>query len=751
VLGAEASLSPDPVGVSPAALDRGPARDGQSEAQDPIVVVGMGIAVPGASSPQEFWSQMTSGAELFVPVPTDRWPLQSFYHPDPQAPDKTYQSRSGFITSFTPHPRLARELPSLGNRPEFTTLWLRHCAYQALDGVATAAGDRYSVCIGYTPDGSQHLSESLISGQLAALLTDSDQAADPNLATDVQALRERCLPFAHSEGAAPVPHRIGQEAFRGLVPPDSRLLMVDTACSSSLYAIDLGVRELVSGRCEIALCGGAFALAPGGSVLFSKLQGLSHSGEVRALDRSADGVLFSDGAGIVVLKKLSRALADGNQVLGVVAGTGLSADGRGKAIYAPSSAGQELAISRAFDRSGMDSGEVDWVIAHATGTPAGDEAEFLALRTGYNGLSPVQVTSNKSLIGHTGWAAGVVSVIHALLAIQHQVIPAQYRFTAAPERFGIDTTNLTIPAEPVPWPAHPQRLRTAAVSGFGFGGTNAHMLVQEYRPGLPNRFGYGQRDDDQTVIVGWSAHLPGAADLTQVGEWAAGAAGPPRSFGSHYRRPPFHKLRMPASAVRATDRTQLMIVECMQRLTEDVRSSCDRHKAKVGVVVGHTGPTRNATLYGLRAYLDELDRGAAFARDPEQLRLLLKQLREYATGQLAAPAEDSFPGEMPNVIAARLCNYFDFHGLNVSVDGGTASLVDAFDTASRYLEFGDIDIALVAGINGNSLDGWQALTDEDGPISEGAFLFAVTRRSLAEAEGLPVLAELATAGHLGTG
>ncbi|QUQ63901.1 SDR family oxidoreductase [Kutzneria sp. CA-103260] len=716
------AMSPDP---EPAPPPAGEPATTENRA-DPVVVVGMGIAVPGASNPDEFWTLLNEGAELFVDVPPNRWPLHSFYDPDPKAPDKTYQSRSGFITDFRPHPKLTAEDLEL----EFTARWLRHCAWQALDSVRTGEDDRFSVCVGYTPDGSQHLQESLVR---RTLLSTSDSEETLGLA-------ENRLPYGGDGGVTPIPHKIGEAAFHDLVPAGSQLLMVDTACSSSLYAIDIGVRELVSGRADVALCGGAFALAPSGSVLFAKVQGLSRGGAVRALDRSADGVLFSDGAGLVVLKRLSRALADGDRVLGVLAGTGLSADGRGKAIYAPSTGGQELAISRAFEKSGTAGADIDWVIAHATGTPAGDEAEFLALRSAYAGTNPVQVTSNKSLIGHTGWAAGVVSVIHALLALEHGVIPAQHRFTEAPERFELATTNLTIPALPVPWPARPDRPRTAAVSGFGFGGTNAHMLVQEYRPGRPSRFGYGERQAGRPVLVGWSAHLPGADDLAQIADWASGGRDVADSFGPKYPQPPFSKLRLPASTVRATDRTQLMIVECMQRLTDEVRSACDRHKAAVGVVVGHTGPTRNATLYGLRAYLDDLDRGALDGS--EQLKLLLKELRESAAELIAAPTEDSFPGEMPNVIAARLCNYFDYRGLNVSVDGGCASLLDAFTTAARYLEFGDIDIALVAGVNGNSLAGLRALTAPDTPIGEGAFLFAVTSRHLAEAEGLPILAEL---------
>ncbi|WP_436758383.1 SDR family oxidoreductase [Streptosporangium sp. V21-05] len=676
---------------------------------DPIAVVGMGLAVPGAGDPDAFWRLLTEGADLFVDVPPDRWPLASFHDDDPGAPDKTYQRRSGFITDFTPHPALAAERPDAGL--DHTTLWLRHSVHQALEGVARRGADRFTACFGYTPDGSQHLQEALVDRELGG----------PGV-----------LPHGDASRSEPFPHRVGAGAIDGLLPADTRLLMVDTACSSSLYAIDLGLRDLLADRAEVAVCGGAFALAPGGSVLFSKLHGLSRGGEVRALDRSADGVLFSDGAGVVVLKRLSRALADGDTVHGLIAGVGLSADGKGKAIYAPSSAGQELAIARAFGKSGVGADDVDWVIAHATGTPAGDEAEFLSLRAAYTGTRQVRVTSNKSLIGHTGWAAGVVSVIHALLGLRHEVIPPQHRFSAAPDAFGLETCNLTIPTRPVPWPSRPDGPRTAAVSGFGFGGTNAHLLVQEFRPGLPAQAGYGARNGEPMVIVGWSAHVPGAEDNEQVGAWARGRHLQPDSFGDRYPHPPFARLRLPASTIRATDRTQLMIIECMQRLEPRVREFCARHSRTTGVVVGHTGPTRNAVLYAVRAHLDELGHLAGERA---------VELRERVTGLIGPPDEDSFPGEMPNVIAARLSGYFDLRGLNIAVDGGAASLADAFDLAGRYLDFGDVDVVLVAGSNGNSLRSWGDLLG-CGPIGEGTFLFAVTRESLALAEGLPVLAEV---------
>ncbi|MGY6026525.1 SDR family oxidoreductase [Streptomyces spinosirectus] len=705
---------------------------------DPIAVVGMGLAVPGASSPEDFWRLLLEGDELFVEAPADRWDIARFHDEDRGAPDKTYQRRSGFITSFQPHERLEAEGPATAAL-DHTTLWLRHSLHQALETVRRRPEDRFSFCVGYTPDGSQHLEEAFVlRAALDTLAEDGDDAVEGPLG---DALRGR-FHRGHDPSAGYLPHRVGEDAMAGILPPGTRLHMVDTACSSSLYAMDLGVRDLLAGHSDVAVCGGSFALAPSGSVLFAKLNGLSAGGAVRALDAGADGALFSDGAGLVVLKRLSRARADGDRVLGLLSAIGLSADGRGKAIYAPAPAGQELAVERALNRSGLAARDVDWIVAHATGTPAGDEAEFTGLHARYAGDRPTYVTSNKSLVGHSGWAAGVVSVIHALLALRHDTIPAQYRFERLPEALAELPGALRVPQEPVPWPARPDRPRRVAVSGFGFGGTNAHLILTEdhasaARSGSP--IALPAPVDDDLVVVGWSSRLPGDLDAAAVTAWAAGEGPAPEpSFGTVYPVPPFQELRMPPPTARATDRTQLMLVRCMQQLDESVLEFCLKRRLTAGVVVGHTGATRNALLYKTRAYLDEIAHAVADAEEPAVTAKFLQRLEERATGLIAAPTEDSFPGEMPNVIAARLCNYFDLRGLSLTVDAGEASLLKAFDVAGLYLGFEEIDVALVAGVNGAALPGWNDVGER--PAAEGAFLFVVTRRSLAEESGLPVLA-----------
>ncbi|PRY37434.1 SDR family oxidoreductase [Umezawaea tangerina] len=710
---------------------------------DTIAVVGMGMVVAGANGPDEFWRLRLDGAELFAPAPPDRWERANFHSADHAAEDKGYQDNGVFITDFTPTGADDAD-------GELTTRWLRHSLEQALDGVTSRPEDRFSFHVGYTADGSQHLEEA---GVLAAATSLSAEVLDGLALTDAdraevldgvaKTLGDRYRRGAHDPSRF-LPHRVGALAMEGLLPEGTEVSMVDTACSSSLYAIDIGIKGLLMGRSDVAVCGGAFALAPRGTVLFAKLQGLSERGDVRSLDADADGVVFADGAAVVVLKKLGRAKADGDRVLAVVDAVGSSSDGKGKAVYAPNADGQDLAVRRALAGRVTGGEDVDWVLAHATGTPAGDLAEFTTLRRHFGTTRPTAVTSNKSLIGHTGWAAGVVSVIEAVLGLANDTIPPQHRFTAPPEEFRMADTGLEVPTGPRPWPRERGRPRTAAVSGFGFGGTNAHVLLRDHVPGEPPRT--ADRTDRKVVVVGWSGHVPGLSTPDEVARWLHGGPAPADGFGETYPAPPFAEVRLPASTVRTVDRCQLMALHCARDLRGQLGGLWDSGAERAGVVVGNLGPTRSAMLYATRCYLDDmavaLADHPAVAAAPEFTEALAARVRE-----LVPPSnEDSFPGMMPNVVSARMANYFDLNGPNITLDSGLSSALTAFDVAHRYLVAGELDYALVGGFNGNALPEYRALLGDlvpaDVPLAEGAFLFALTTEENAAAHGLPVLATL---------
>ncbi|MFE4263645.1 SDR family oxidoreductase [Streptomyces sp. NPDC056883] len=746
--------------------------EGLDEAYDDndIAVVGMGLAVSGASTPEEFWQLRTTGRELFIEVPEDRWERANFSSRERTDEDKSYQDTCVFITDFHPERAALEGLSDTPDETELTTLWLRHSLVQALEGVRHDSFDRFSFHVGYTADGSQHLEEA---GVLAAArhLT-AEVAAGMDMSDDARTgllgRVDEVLSGRYHRGATTtprfLPHQVGRQAMAGVLPDSTQMQMVDTACSSSLYAIDIGIKGLLMGKQDIAVCGGAFALAPRGTVLFSKLKGLSERGAVHALDAEADGVIFADGAGVVVLKRMSRARADGDRVLGVLKAFGSSSDGKGKAIYAPSSTGQNLAVQRALEAGGIDGSDVDWVNAHATGTPAGDLAEFTTLRQHYGLDRATAVTSNKSLIGHTGWAAGVVSLIESILAMREETIPGQYRFSSPPGTFELESSQLEISSSARPWPAVTGKARTAAISGFGFGGTNAHLILTEQttraaqavradRPAQAApaaRATAGTSDPittaDRIAVVGWSAKLPGVDAREQVLDWLSGSREVPSGFGDKYPTPPFQQVRMPPATVRTIDRCQLMILACAHDLRDQLPEFWQRHSKRTGVVIGHMGPTRAAMLYANRCYLDDIERGlredGELASTPG-LNGLLDGLRERVRSMVPPSNEDSFPGMMPNVISARVANYFDLNGPNITLDAGLASTVSAFATAARYLHSGELDFVLAGGINGNSLPEYRDLLGEvfEEPVdpAEGAFLFGLTTERAAEEAGLQIL------------
>ncbi len=740
-------VEPAPAPVAPvareAAAPRRRSRPAPARSED-VAVVGMGLVLAGAHSPEGYWKVLMDGPSLFAPVPPDRWKLETFYSADPATEDKGYCLHSAFVTE----PVLANDLPP--GEHDFTVHWLRRSLADALPGVRRRPEDRHAFIVGYTADGSQFLEESLVVtstlGRLERLLErrGADAAERRRVLGRAEAALQARYTHGRSSPARFLPHRVGRDAMRGLLPEDTRVLMVDTACSSSVYSVDIGVKGLLMGDHDVAVCGGAMSLAPMNGVLFSKFRGLSPTGEARPLDRKCDGVLFADGAGIVVLKRLERAREDGDHILAVVSAFGASSDGKGKAIYAPSATGQNLALRRAMAHPAYRVEELDWVIAHATGTPAGDKTEFTSLRQSLPAERPIFLSSNKSIIGHTGWAAGVASLIEAILALQHDTIPPQHRFTAPPADFRAEETSLVIPRTAQPWPRRARGARRVAISSFGFGGTNAHMLISDAPPPeAPPTAAPERALSARLAIVAWSAHLPGIESREKVQAWLSGSgAAPEDSFGELYPLPPFERVRMTPRTARTIDRCQLMVLECAHALKAALGDLWEARRQATGVFLGHMGKTEQALRYGDRTYLDDVQQ--ALVGEPA-LSGLIEELRADVKRRAPASNEDSFPGLMPNVIPARVANFFDLQGPTMALDTGLSSALGALEVATRYLRSREVDVALVGGINGSSgPEATRILHELTGTSAqrpaEGAVLFALMREEDARSAGLPVLA-----------
>lgn len=711
-----------------------------------IAVVGTGLVVPGASNPEDFWDLLERGPELLDRTRNDRFRAEEFYDEDMAAEDKTYQTCSGYADDYVPHAWLSEELGAERGRTEYTTQWFRHAVYDAVRHIDVPDGSRSACVMGYTPDGNQHLEETLVVEGFLDEIADAsgslgwDGHLRDALLREARSVLESHYPLYQAPRLGLFPFDVATRAVDGLLPAGTQLVTIDTACSSAMYAVDIGMKGILEGRHDVAVCGGSFAVGPRNAVLFAKLLGLSPSGNVRPFDRDCDGVLFADGAAAVTLKRLDLAVRDGDPIFGYISSVGTSSDGKGKAIYAPNTAGQKLAIERAREKA--THGSPDWIVAHATGTPAGDLSEITSIRELHEDGRPLYLTSNKALIGHTGWAAGVVSLIQVLLSFQKEEILPQHRFHSSPDDYGLGNGPLEVPMNRLEWKLAADRPRVAAVSGFGFGGTNAHMLIQDHP--APQR----PPDDDDVVITAWSAQVPWLTEKDEIRAWLDGSGRSPHTTFGHTYDPSHAPLRMPPKALRTLDRGQLLITQCAEELRQSLGEVWEQHRGTTGVFLGHMGPTRHAVQYAKRCHLDSAF--TALDRLPQDIALdeaLRDAVAASIRGAVPASNEDSFPGIMPNVISARVSNHFGLNGPNMVFDLGFASTLGACEVASRYLRSGDIDLAVVGGVNGNTTPVItqiiRARSEMDGvELAEGAFAFAVTRRSLAVSAGLPVIATI---------
>ncbi|GAA4814085.1 SDR family oxidoreductase [Streptomyces ziwulingensis] len=711
------------------------------ESDELIAVVGIGVAVPGAGSPAELWRTLNGTRDAFS-EPGDRFDLRHFWSDDPHEEDKTYARRAGYLHDLRPHPDLEKLEKEEGDGPgrDDAERWLWHALFQAREHVRTGPDRPCAAYVGAWPGGSQSLVESAFVDAVTRPVEDSGQAE-----------RVRAALLAHYRHALPLadaatPDAVVRKVFARLPEPVTESCVVDTACASSLYAVDLGAKALLAGECEIAYCGGITVVDPTMAVMFAKLSGLSPRGRVRAFTEAADGTLFSDGAGIVALKTLRRARQDHDTVHGVLLGFGAAADGRGKSISAPNPSGQRRAIERARSVNSLSSGQVDWVIAHGTGTAAGDRVESQVL----SALGPASgqlCTSNKPVFGHTGWTAGVVSLIHALLGLRHGWVPAQLGRSEAVDE---PPAGLDVPAGPVRFGPRPGGRRTVGISAFGFGGTNAHLLVADRGEEAGLRSGPPSRPaGTDLVLVAWAAHLPGDPAPDAVRDWLRGAAAaPPASFPDPYPAARPSEVRLSARTLPVVDPAQLMGLQAAARLVGEHGELWSDLRETTGVIAAHTGLPRGLVGTAVRCYahdaavlLGRPGAGPDFADAAGRL--------EATRRHFPACTEDSQAGVLPNVIASRIAARYDLHGPTLAVDAGVDSTLTALRVARRYLRTGELDLALVLAVNGNATPANAAVAGTGTtPLAEGAFLLAVTTADLAERRGWRTLARLSLTGPI---
>jgi acyl transferase domain-containing protein/acyl-CoA synthetase (AMP-forming)/AMP-acid ligase II/acyl carrier protein len=450
-------LAGEPPASTPVEVARVEAAEARTYAleSDAIAIVGLGCRFPKANDPEEFWQLLRDGIDGISEVPAQRWHVQELYEPEQARPGKMNTRWGGFLAQVDQFdPYFFGISPREAERMDPQQRLLLEVAWEALEHAGLApdrlAGSQTGVFIGISSNDYSHL-----------------QFSDPHF-IDVYA----------GTGNA---HSIAANRLSYLLDLRGPSIAIDTACSSSLVAVHQACQSLRTGECDLAIAGGVnVILTPELTIAFSQGHMMSADGHCKTFDDAADGYTRSEGCGVVILKPLTAARRDGDNILALIRGSAVNQDGRSNGLTAPNGLAQEAVIRRALQNAGVTPDQISYVETHGSSTPLGDPIEVEALKSVLmsqrtNAL-PCILGAVKSNIGHLEAAAGIAGLIKTVLCLHKGEIPPNLHFTRLNSHISLDNTSFVIPTQRLSWPQSERRL--AGVSAFGFGGTNAHVILE---------------------------------------------------------------------------------------------------------------------------------------------------------------------------------------------------------------------------------------------------------------------------------
>jgi microcystin synthetase protein McyD len=446
-----------PSADSPPLAPTVPALPPDAEAPMAIAVVGMACRFPGgADTPAAFWDLLSQGVDAVRDIPADRWDAAALYDPDPNRPGKSNSCQGAFLDQVDQFdPRFFGITPREASAMDPQQRLLLEVAWEALESANvpphSLRNSETGVFVGVMSQDYGYLSYRL-------------DSIGPHTGSGT----------APSVVAGRIAHSLGLQG---------PVLAIDTACSSSLVAVHMAARALRAGDCELALAGGvSLMLSPILQVIESRAHMLSPAGRCKTFDASADGIVRGEGCGLLLLKRLDRALAAGDPIWAVLRGSAVNHDGPSSGLTVPNGQAQERVMWRALADARLPPQEFDYIEAHGTGTALGDPIELESLRAVYAGphraAAPLRVGSVKTNLGHLEGAAGIAGLMKVILALRHEAIPPHLHLRRPNPRFDWAAGGIEVPTTILPWPRR-ARPRLAAVSSFGFSGTNAHVCVSE--------------------------------------------------------------------------------------------------------------------------------------------------------------------------------------------------------------------------------------------------------------------------------
>ncbi len=458
----------------------------------PIAIIGQAAIFAKSATLTEYWDNILNKIDGITEVPPSRWNPDDYYDPDPKAEDKTYCKMGGFIPDIDFNPLEFGLPPNLLEVTDSSQLLGLIVARDAMEDAGYGMDKDFNrentgVVLGVA-GGSKLITDlsARLQYPIWQKVLESSGISPEDTGVIIDKIKLAYAPW--NENSFPgllgnvIAGRIANRLDLGGMNS-----VVDAACASSLAAVKTAVSELIEGHADMMITGGVDAdNSPFTFLCFSKTPAFSPSQKIRPFDQESDGMLIGEGLGMVVLKRLEDAERDGDQIYAIIRGIGSSSDGKFKSIYAPRPSGQSLAINRAYQEAGFPPQTIGLVEAHGTGTKAGDPAEFKGLKAVFgnpNGQKQsIAIGSVKSQIGHTKAAAGAAGLIKTALSLYHKVLPPTLNVSQPSKTLGIEDSHFYVNTETRPWfTGGENHSRRAAISAFGFGGTNFHVVLEEYQ------------------------------------------------------------------------------------------------------------------------------------------------------------------------------------------------------------------------------------------------------------------------------
>ncbi len=617
----------------------------------PIAIVGRACVLPGALSPEALWAAVRDGRDLISQVPAGRWrlaPEQALCTPDAPLPDRAWSDRGGYVEGFDaiwqPHGFAVSAQELVGLDP--LVHWLLHCARAAR--AETVTHGRTGAVFGHLGFPSEQM--AAFADQVWCHRDDGVDA------------RNRAM----SGGAA--------DLLARALALDAGSHALDAACASSLYAIKLACDRLHEGSVDLMLAG---AVQRADDLFlhigFSALNALSRSGQSRPFHRDADGLIPAEGCAMLALKRLADARRDGDTIHGIVRGIGLSNDGRGRGLLVPDAGGQQRAIRAAYAAAGLAPSAVSLLECHATGTPVGDATELRSSSDVFSDIDGLPIGSLKSNLGHLITVAGAAGVIKLIEAMRAGVRPPSLH--AEPPTPALAETPFRVLQAAEPWSA--QSPRVAAISAFGFGGNNAHLILSESDPSLDD--GLPGVHSGQYAITALGVMAGSATDRAQFSAAFAARS----SLRDHDGRGAITAIELDLAGLRFPPRdleqTLPQQLAILQVAREALCEAGALPRERTAVVIGME-PDAEVARYGTRWRM-------------------LNATSAMRDGVIAALESAGVIGCMPNIPANRISAQFDLAGPAFTVQAGADSGLQALRIACRALANDEIDAALVGAVD----------------------------------------------------